>query len=551
MKPELTRRELATAGFTHTARWTLAAAMVVLCGVLTACHRTEHTGNDVPESPLVIAVPQEPASLNTLLTTGPSATMLVPLVYAFLLTMDDRGHLVPDLAAEVPSASNGGISADGRTIVYRLRKNVVWQDGIPLTARDVVFTQHAIMNPRNNLSSRYGFDRVLSIDAPDPYTVRIRLRSPFSPILTQFFGPANNYGIVPAHVLARYANINRVPFNAMPIGSGPYRVAEWTRGDHVTLRANPTYFRGPPKIATIVLKFVADSGTVLNQLRTGEVNAYFFSDPVHLAEYTAIPAVHVSRGPFAAFGDLQFNLHDPTLADPRVRRAIVEALNVPQIVRNATRGTQTTADPNAALFGRTANAGIAPLPYDPGAARAFLAPRGLSLQFAFEAGKATSASVGVQLQQQLLAAGVHLTLRPYAPELFRAPASAGGPLLGGTFQIAFFEIFTTGDWDSSWFLSCTQIPPAGFNESRFCDPIAERALHGVLTSYDEAEQRRLATIVQRRVSQLVPYVSLWSQNAIYVAPADLRGFTPSPVSPYWNAWTWSFAPPPRERDSAR
>jgi peptide/nickel transport system substrate-binding protein len=147
-------------------------------------------GNGVPASRLVIAVPQEPPSLNTLLTEGPSSTMLDPLVYSFLLTFDDRGNLAPDLAAEVPSARNGGISADGRTITYRLRKNVVWQDGVPLTARDVVFTQHAIMNPSNNVFSRYGFERVLSIAAPDPYTVRIRFRTPFSPILTQFFGPA-------------------------------------------------------------------------------------------------------------------------------------------------------------------------------------------------------------------------------------------------------------------------------------------------------------------------------------------------------------------------
>jgi peptide/nickel transport system substrate-binding protein len=523
------------------ARARSAAAAVTLCGAIAACHPVLQAGNSVPASRLVIAVPQEPPSLNTLLTEGPSSTMLDSLVYSFLLTFDSRGNLVPDLAAEVPSARNGGISADGRTITYRLRKNVVWQDGVPLTARDVVFTQHAIMSPSNNVFSRYGFERVLSIAAPDPYTVRIRLRTPFSPILTQFFGPSNNYGIVPEHVLGRYANINRVPFNGMPIGSGPYRVKDWIRGDHLTLLANPTYFRGPPKLQTIVLKFVADSGTVLNQLRTGEVDAYFFSDPTHMAEYEAIPAVHVSRAPFAAFGDLIFNLRDPTLADPRVRRAIVEALNLPQIVRNATRGTQTTADPNLALFGRTTDASIAPSPYDPAAARAFLAPRRLSLQYAFETGKAVSASTGVQLQQQLRAAGVNLTLRPYSPELFRAQGSAGGPLLGGTFQIGFFEIFTTGDWDSSWYLSCTQVPPAGFDISRFCDPVAERAVQGVLTSYDEAEQRRLAAIVQRRVSQLVPYVSLWSQNAIYVTPTGLRGFAPSSASPYWNAWAWSLA----------
>ena len=517
---------------------TRAIIACLLCGMLAACQPASRLAG--PNGPLVIAAPAEPRSLNSLLLEGPSSTMIVPLVYSYLLTIDDRGNLAPDLAAQVPSLRNGGISKDGRIITYRLRKNARWQDGVPVTASDVVFTLHEIMNPNNNVYSRYGFDRVRSISTLDRYTVQIRLDTPFSPILTQFFGPANNYGIMPEHLLRGHSDINNIAFNAMPIGSGPFRVKEWARGDHISLVSNPVYFRGEPKLHEIILKFIADSNTVLNQLRTGEVNAYFFSDPTHLREYEAIPALHVTRAPFAAFGDLLFNMQSPRVSSPEVRRSIVEALDTAQITRNATRGTQTTQDANLALFAQTLDRSIDAPHYDPAAAKRALSGRDLSLLFVDETGKAASASVAVQTQAQLRAAGVNVTLHAFTPEMFRAPASAGGPLFSGRFDLAFFEIFSTGDWDSSWYLSCKRIPPNGFNASRFCDSIAEHAMNGVLDSYDPAVQRRFASVVQKRVQQLVPFVSLWSQNAIYVTPRTLQGFRPSPTSPYWNAWEWLY-----------
>jgi peptide/nickel transport system substrate-binding protein len=519
----------------------LFSAIVVsgLCSLLTACQSAATTHLASEPARLVIAVPAEPRSLSSLLLEGPSSTMIVPLVYSYLLTIDNRGNLAPDLAVQVPTLGNGGISADGRTIVYHLRKNAVWQDGAPVTAQDVVFTQHEIMNPNNNVYSRYGFERVQSISALDSHTVQIRLAAPFSQILTEFFGPANNYGIMPDHLLHGYANLNDIPFNAMPVGSGPYQVKEWARGDHVTLVSNPRYFLGPPKIHEIVLRFVADSNTVLALLRTGEVNAYFFSDPTHMREYENIPALRVSRAPFAAFGDLVFNTQSSAVASPQMRRAIVGALDVPEIVRNATRGTQTTADANSALFGRTFDPSVDASVDDPADARKYLAAHHPSLLFVYETGKAASASIAVQMQEQLRSAGVNLTLHAFTPELFRAPAAVGGPLFSGAFQMAFFEIFTTGDSDSNWYLGCSKIPPNGFNVSRFCDPKAEKAQEAVLASYEPGVQRRNATIVQQRVAQAVPFVSLWSQSAIYVTPKDLRGFSPSPTSPYWNAWAWS------------
>lgn len=467
--------------------------------------------------------------------------MIIPLVYSWLLTTDTHSNLMPEVAAAVPTRQNGGVSADGKTITYVLRRNVRWQDGLPLTAADVVFTERQIMNSSNNVFSHYGFDDIASVTAPSPYVVRVTLKKPLSTVLTEFFGPSNNFGILPEHLLRGYPNLNHVPFNAMPIGSGPFRVAQWQRGDHITLVRNQYYFRGIPQIGQIVLKFTPDSNTALSELRTGEVNAYLFSDPLHAAEYASISSEKVVRAPFSSFGDLEFNLSRPALSSVTVRRAIAEAIDVPEVTRNATRGVQTSENTLYALFGPTYDPSVPAVRYDPGAARKVLQPLGLTLDLAIESGKATSQSVAVQVQEQLRAAGVQVDIRPYAPDMFRAPAQSGGPMMSSRFDLLFFEIFTTGDWDSSWYLSCAQRSPAGFNAMQFCDPQAERAMQGVLTSYDPAQQKKYAQIVQRRVADLVPFVPLWSQNAIYVVPGALQGFRPQfTAGPYWNAWQWSF-----------
>ena len=172
---------------------------------------------------LVIAIAQEPVSLNPLYLQGAIGYAISELGYTYLTNYDSYGNFVPEVAVTVPSLANGGISSDGKHIVYHLRRNVSWQDGAPLNSRDVVFTYRAIMNPSNAVPSRYGYDRVASVEAPDPYRVIVKLKRPYSPIVAYFFGGDSNYPILPAHLLARYTSLDRVPYNAAPIGSGPYR----------------------------------------------------------------------------------------------------------------------------------------------------------------------------------------------------------------------------------------------------------------------------------------------------------------------------------------
>ena len=199
---------------------------------------------------MVIAIIADPVSLNPLYLNGGDADMIGSLTGSYLTRYGARNAIVPDVAVTVPSVKNGGISSDGRRITFHLRHDVRWQDGVRLTARDVVFTYRAIMNPSNAVPLRDGYDHIADVQALDPYTLVVRLGQPYAPIIPDFFGGDGTYTILPAHLLAGYASLDRAAYNAAPVGSGPYRVTSWHRGDRIELEANEGYYRGEARDLT-------------------------------------------------------------------------------------------------------------------------------------------------------------------------------------------------------------------------------------------------------------------------------------------------------------
>ena len=340
-------------------RPTRAVLIVCLAALaLASCHGRNSAGSD--SSTLRVAVRKDPISLNPLLLEGLGAYTFGELLYSYLTTYDASGRIAGDLAREVPSKANGGISSDGRVITFYLRHNARWQDGAPVTSRDVAFTYRAVMNPANNIPERYGYDVVSRLETPDPYTVVIRLQRPFAPILSLFFGGDSNYPILPAHLLASLPNINAAPYNSTPVGSGPYRLQRWDRGDRIVLDANSSYFHGKPGIGRLVLPFIADDGTIIEQLQTGELDAAFFIDTTRVAQLRAIPNHRLVVTPVPYFYAMGFNLQVPALADRAVRLAISQAFDARTMLRqdHARRGRRRS--PNAGLVhvgGRSADFG--------------------------------------------------------------------------------------------------------------------------------------------------------------------------------------------------
>ena len=322
-----------------------------LLATIASCSRSsvlQQSG--VSQHPFTVVQQREPMSLNAALENGASSTEWGLLLFNYLVKFDDRGNLVGDIATAVPTTANGGISADGKTIVYHLRRGVRFADGTPLTASDCVFSIEAILNPNNNVQTRYGYDRVVKAEAPNETTLVLHLREPFAPLLTLVLAP-QGFPILPRRLLAQFPDFNHIPFDEKPIGGGPYVVRRWLHGDSVELDANPYYFRGVPRIAHMTIKFVADENTALNQLRTGEADGFFNDQNMgNFPLLSAIPNVRVSRTPVNAVGALIFNTQDPITSDERVRRALTEALAIPALITKTYRGAVDAADAGKGLF---------------------------------------------------------------------------------------------------------------------------------------------------------------------------------------------------------
>jgi peptide/nickel transport system substrate-binding protein len=518
--------------------------------VLAACAKV---GAPPPsrQATLVIAVAQEPASLNPLYLQGSIGYAISELGYSYLTNYDSLGNIVPDVAATVPSRVNGGISIDGKRVVYHLRRDVSWQDGAPLNSHDVAFTYSAIMNASNAVPSRYGYDRVASVEAHDPYTVVVKLKRPYSPIIAYFFGGDSNYPILPAHLLAHYASLDRAAYNAAPIGSGPYRFARWVRGDRLEMTANPRYYARRPAIARISLRFVHDSSTTMNQLLTNEVDATFSADVARIIALRALPhhRLLVTPGPY--FYALSFNVTDPTAKNPTLRRAFALAIDRHALVGKVAHGLYDADTAMRGLFTWAFDPRSKSLVYDPQRAEALLTREGwipgidgirikngrrLQLQLAFVASSGIASGFASLIVEYERAVGIDVTTKQYGIEEFVA---SGGPLSQGRFQVALVSYLSTYDPDASWLLSCNQRAPEGFNFARYCNPAIDHALQRGIYLFDRGARRRTYSFVQRQLLTDMPYDFLCQRSEIDVIPSRLAGYEHPLLSPYNSVARWS------------
>lgn len=496
----------------------------------------------------------EPDTLNPMFSNEADELNFSHLYMSYLIENDDRGNPLGEIAAEVPSLANGGISPDERTVTYHVRSGVRWQDGAPLTARDVLFSYRAIVDRRNNVSTRVGYDEVQSIRAADARTVIVRLRRRFSPFTQYFFGPQGVGAIMPAHLLEGRTDLNRTAFNQRPIGSGPFRIVKWAHDDSIVLEANPLYWRGKPRIERLIFRIIPDPNTRLDQLRTGEADAYFDVDPQLLPQLRSIPDVRISLTPVADMHVIRFNLRDPLLRDLRVRRAIAMAIDRRTLVAAATHGTGIIVDADQPRNGWAYDAQTAAIRYDPAAARRVLAGRSPEVTLAISPQLVNGSQlVAAVIQEDLRRAGIHAIVKQYPGAQLYGPAAQGGILASGRFQLTYDAWWVLGnDPDDSWNMACDQRPPAGLNYAFWCDARADAAIRDALATVDRNRRRADYAIVQRAIARDLPILTLWQVQIPDAHRSYVHGIAPAPGgSTFWNAWSWSLVLRQAQDDKVR
>ncbi|HET6896468.1 MAG TPA: peptide ABC transporter substrate-binding protein [Candidatus Baltobacteraceae bacterium] len=532
------------------------AAIAVVAVLLASCARmgqtTYHSGSDT----LHVGTAIEPNSFNPLLATESIENDLDRLVFNGLTLEDDRNTTQPDLATVVPTQRNGGISKDGKTITYHLRKNVRWQDGVPFTSRDVKFTWQAIMNPNTLVGNRLPYDQVSSVDTPDAYTVVFHLKKPFAPFVAEAFNSSTIEYVIPEHLLKSYPDLNKIPFNYKPVGTGPYRMLRWAHGDRIEFAANQRYFKGAPKIANIVIHEIPQENTGLNELRTGEIQWYPYISEASYNLIKGAPGIRIVVTPQNAYRAIYINTERPILSDVRVRQAIAYAVDKKELVEKVTHGTGIIATEDIPSFMWAYDKGVPVDGYDPAKARALLDAAGwhtgssgirtrdgraLAFTLALRQGASGDNAMAVLVQSWLRDIGMQVSIKSYPGSMLFA-IGPSGVLQPGKYDLDISGFTSPADPDNSAEFTCAARPPNGFNWTRYCNPEMDRLQATALTTYDQAARKAAYAKIETLLARDVPQVYIYYQPQISAVDERLQNFKPSMITPMWNAQQWSFSP---------
>ncbi len=525
--------------------------MFALIVVLGGCGRSPAPAGEAG-STVRFDLPADPATLDPLFAHVDANSVeqqVARLAFEPFIDLDQRGRPVPVLLDRIPTVANGGLSPDGRTITYHLRRNVHWQDGPLVTAADVVFTLAAIVDARNPVRSREGYDRIARVERRDDYTVRVTLRAPWAPAVATIFsyGTAPQY-VLPAHLLAGKTNLAGADFGARPVGDGPFRFVRWERGERLVYAANPTYWRGRVPVDRLDVRVVPDPGTNLTLLRSGAIDWNLIA-PAQQSTLADKSDIAYAVAPLALVAGIALNTTHPPLDDVRVRRAIAAAIDRAGISRKITYGRYPPIDTAQPLNSWAHDPGAHLPAYDPKAADALLdaagwhrgsdglrarAGRRLALTYVQFPESTTGVRVATVVQSELAARGIAIAIKSVSNAQLFLPASAGGTLASGAFDLAYVPWPMGADPDDSFLLSCRGVA----NYMRWCDPAVDALERRAIATPGRAARAALYAQIARRVAAAVPIVYLFNPAYVYAYARDLHGFAPNAFLPTWNAAGW-------------
>ena len=492
---------------------------------------------------LTEGAPTDVSQLTPYLAADTFSVLVAGLLFEPLLSSTANGDFIPQLAAEVPRPS-----ADGLTYTFKLRKNLRWSDGVPLTSDDVLFTYSLHWDPKYravNSPHRQEFEsHVQSMAAPDPETFVIRTTTPYAPFLTNLGGPGA-LGIVPKHVLGGVdpKAINTHDFNHNPsVVNGVFRFVRWDKGQQIVLARNPSYWAGRSNLDQYVYKVLPDQVTLATQLKTGEVDMGTIVESL-VDDVSAHPdTVSVFQFDVPSI-DLYAYQMDPSkpaarfFSDRSVRQALLYALDRQQMVdalyfKHATVATGPIPPVQSWAYNKDAKPR-----YDHDRARAErmldaagwrMAASGVrerdGVPMAFEvittAGSKVGEGVIQVMQQQWAEIGVKCT-----PRLIQLPQ-----LINQITNLRTFDMFVLGftfsqDPDQSVLWHSRNTAPGGFNGFMYRSKTVDKLLDDAVVTLDREQRRRLYYQFQDAIDEDVPAPTLTSRKGFWGINNRVRGVT--------------------------
>ncbi|MDH4063395.1 MAG: peptide ABC transporter substrate-binding protein, partial [Acidobacteriota bacterium] len=408
----------------------------------------------------------------------------------------------------------------------------------------------AINDPAYNPESTDGFDRITSVDTPDSLTAVVHYKEVYAPYALQFVR-----GLFPKHVLEGRDIDRATDYNRAPLGTGPYRVAEWKSGEYIRLERVPDYWRGSqyPRIREILFRFVPNTNTRINQLKSGEVHLVAMFPWDKYREVEAIPGVAVHRTPGNAYEHVTLNERRvAAFRDVNVRRALLHAIDRDLIASSILDGLAPVTNGAIQPVSWAFTADVPTYGFDPARARTLLDEAGwhdatgagirekngqpLAFTLITQAGFAVREGVAQVLQKQFRDVGVDMRVQ------LVDGTSISGLWFEGNFDAMLHWWQMPADPELTLFFAADRMPPRGRNINYFEDAEVTRLVYAADRTVDQAERKELLGAAQRRIAELLPELPLYSITKLDAVPATLKGFTGNPTNTgvFWNVHEWEF-----------
>jgi peptide/nickel transport system substrate-binding protein len=502
---------------------------------------------------------QEFDTLNPLYTNMWFSTITHQWWNCWAWDFDENNTPHPVLVKEMPSIENGGISEDGKTLTMKLREDIVWSDGTPITADDFIFTYDMTMSPKNAVSGVSPYDKMEKIEAPDPQTVVITFKEPFAPWVGTLW-----HGILPKHVLQPVfdadGTLDKAEWSRAPtVGCGPFVFQEWESGSFARFAANENYWAGRPKIDEIFVRFVPDDASQIAALKAGDgdLGTFFAYSDMPDLEAAGITLIQTFSGYNEGF---YFYLNPekghPALQDVKVRQAIAYATNRQKINDDLNLGK---TKPAATMWDNTpyVDPSITPYAYDPEKAKALLDEAGwvdangdgvrekdgqdLTLIYGTTTREVRKDTQAV-FQQELAEVGIKVELQNFDSDIYFAGYGEGGPAATG--QLDMFEYSTVTqfpDPDTYDYL-CVEIPsdenPAGTNWEGWCDPELDALFQKQATQVDFKERQQTFYQISKWIFDNVYWLGIWQDPDWFGITEKLANVKLSGATPFFNIGEW-------------
>jgi len=470
---------------------------------------------------LVVDLVNEPSSLDPQVQWNPDSYYVYRNIFDNLLTRDDKGEIVPQVATSWKYLSDTEIE-------FQLRPDIAFHDGSKLTADDVVFSVKRITD-RSFGSPQLGqFDKIIDAVALSPTTVKLTTSGAYPALLAQLV----KLSIVPKAIVE---TVGKDAFNLKPVGSGPYKFENWQRGVAVTLSRNDAYWGMKGPFPSVVFRAVPDSATRLANLQAGTSDLAVTLDSDQAAQLKSAAKAKPLTGLTERVAYLRLNTTKPPFDNIKVRQAAALAIDKDGLVDGLLGGFDKPVGQllTPAIFGWVD--GMPSAKYDPAKAKALVAEAGPTAKAEIELSTAPvfDQRIVQAVQQQLSEVGLNVKIAMSDTASYLKRAQAGPE---GTSTLSF------GRWscacqDADGVLFPLLHKSSGWSAYR--NDKTDSLLEEARQTLDKDKRLAAYKQVHEIVAAEAPVIPLYQAIVIYGATKNLN-FTPTPnESMFLNRMSWS------------